>query len=210
MLKHTALFALVLTGAACSFGEVGEPLDSQYFGSANAQNGAVLRGELSYTLQLANRFAEEVPNTINFDFDSAHLDEASRRVLQEQANWIRQFPEVRFRVYGHTDAVGSASYNKRLGLRRARAAVNYLVTQGISRDRLEAVASFGETRPLIQTDARERRNRRTVTEVSGFVQSRVNTLDGRYAEIIYRGYIESAAVPTTLEVDVANPYVRTE
>lgn len=210
MIKYTGLFALLLTSAACSYNEAGKPLDSQYFGSANTQNGAVLRGELSYTLQLANRFAEEVPNTINFDFDSAHLDAGARRVLQQQAGWIRQFPEVRFRVFGHTDAVGSQSYNKSLGLRRARAAVNYLVSQGISRDRLEAVASFGETQPLIETDARERRNRRTVTEVSGFIQSRVNTLDGRYAEIIYRGYIESAAVPTTLEVDVANPYVQSE
>ena len=91
-------------------------------------------------------------------------------MLDRQAHWIKQFPEVRFRVFGHTDAVGSNAYNKSLGLRRARAAVNYLVSRGISRNRLEAVVSFGETQPLIPTPERERRNRRTVTEVSGFLK----------------------------------------
>lgn len=119
--------------------------------------------------------------------------------MREQAQWIRQFPEIRFRVYGHTDAVGSEAYNKRLGLNRAHAVVNFLASQGISKDRLEAVVSFGETQPLIVTEGRERRNRRTVTEVSGFVGSHPTVLEGRYAEIIYREYINSAVPRTTLE-----------
>ena len=199
MLKKSALilsFAAV-TGA-CADKEAGEPLESRYFGSATLQNAAIASGDPSYKVQLANRFAAEVPSMITFDFDSARLDESARLILDQQADWIKQFPEVRFKVFGHTDSVGSESYNKFLGLRRARAAVTYLVRHGISRKRLEAVVSFGETQPLIVTDQRERRNRRTVTEVSGFVQSRVNTLDGRYAEIIYRDYVESAVAERTL------------
>jgi len=198
MLKHTAIFGLALITSACAYSEAGSPLDSQYFGAATANNTAVLSGDRSYRVQLAKRFAQDVPATINFDFDSARLDGNARQVLDEQAAWIRQFPEVRFRVYGHTDAVGSSRYNKSLGLRRARAAVNYLVSRGIGRQRLEAVASFGETQPLVLTDQRERRNRRTVTEVSGFVAARVNELDGKYAAVIYRDYVKSATVPTTL------------
>lgn len=76
-------------------------------------------------------------------------------------------------------------------MRRAQAVVRYLTSQGISRSRLEAVASFGETQPLIVTQGRERRNRRTVTEVSGFV-GRKNELDGKYAAIIRREYVQSA------------------
>jgi peptidoglycan-associated lipoprotein len=76
-----------------------------------------------------------------------------RAILRQQATWIQQFPEVRFRVYGHTDLVGSAAYNQALGLRRAQAAVRFLESQGISRSRLEAVASFGKTRPLVNTSA---------------------------------------------------------
>ncbi|ABF65079.1 OmpA family protein [Ruegeria sp. TM1040] len=203
MLKYAAILGLALATGACAYKEAGEPLDPKYFGSANANNTAVLSGDRSYRVQLATRFANEVPSTINFDFDSARLDGEARRVLDTQAKWIRQFPEVRFRVYGHTDAVGSQTYNKRLGLRRARAAVNYLVSRGISRSRLEAVASFGETQPLIVTDQRERRNRRTVTEVSGFVAARVNELDGKYAAVIYRDYVESAVSPTTISAKTA-------
>ncbi len=102
---------------------------------------------------------------------------------------------MRFKVFGHTDLVGSAGYNQRLGLRRAQAAVAYLTSQGISRSRLEAVVSFGKTRPLIQTSAPEMRNRRTVTEVSGFVESHPLVLNGKYAAIIWREYTESAIRP---------------
>ncbi len=201
MLKYTTIFGLALLTGACAFQEAGEPLSGQYFGQATSNNTAVLTGARNFRIELAKRFAADVPSTINFAFDSAHLDGAAREVLSAQAAWIRQFPEVRFRVYGHTDAVGSQSYNKSLGLRRARAAVNYLVSQGISRSRLEAVASFGETQPLVLTDEPERRNRRTVTEVSGFVAARVNELDGKYAAIIYRDYVQSAVVPTTLTTE---------
>jgi peptidoglycan-associated lipoprotein len=51
---------------------------------------------------------------------------------------------------------------------------------------------------LIVTDGRERRNRRTVTEVTGFVKAHQNVLDGKYAQIIYRDYVNSGVVPTTL------------
>jgi len=105
---------------------------------------------------------------------------------------------VRFRVFGHTDLVGSNSYNKTLGMRRARAAVSYLTSLGIDRSRLEAVVSFGETRPLVPVEARERRNRRTVTAVSGFVRNHPSVLDGKYAAIVYRDYIESAVATTGL------------
>jgi len=51
---------------------------------------------------------------------------------------------------------------------------------------------------LIVTDGRERRNRRTVTEVTGFVKAHQNVLDGKYAQIIYRDYVYSGVVATTL------------
>jgi outer membrane protein OmpA-like peptidoglycan-associated protein len=172
--------------------EAGSEIDTGTFGNASMNNMLVMSGQRDYALSLANRFAEEVPTTINFAFDSATLDSSARQVLNQQAAWIRQFPEVRFRVYGHTDAVGSPAYNKRLGQRRANAAVRYLTSQGIDRSRLEAVASFGETQPVIVTADRERRNRRTVTEVTGFVDRHPMVMDGRYAAVINREYVESA------------------
>jgi len=180
--------------------EAGTQVDTGLFGEATMNNTLVMNGERDYAISLAKRFAEEVPSTINFEFDSYRLDAAAQQALTVQANWIRQFPEVRFRVYGHTDAVGSPSYNKRLGLRRANAAVAFLSARGISRSRLEAVASFGETQPVVATANRERKNRRTVTEVSGFVKRHPTLLDGKYAEVVYREYIASAVPATTLSL----------
>ena len=178
--------------------EAGALVDTGSFGNATLNNRLVMTGERQYTVDLANRFASEVSPMVNFAFNSSQLDGEARAILQQQANWIRQFPEIRFRVYGHTDLVGSDGYNRALGLRRANAVVGYLSTLGINRSRLEAVVSYGETQPLIVTQGRERRNRRTVTEVSGFVKGHPTVLDGKYAQIIYRDYVASAVPPTQL------------
>ncbi len=161
-------------------------------GDSTANNVAVQSGEKNYVIDLNRRFTSEVQSTVTFPFNSSALDADAQAVLRVQANWIRQFPEVRFKVYGHADAVGTNAYNKRLGLRRAHTVVNFLVAHGVERSRLQAVVSFGEERPVIVTQQRERLNRRAVTEVSGFVQSHPAVLNGKYAEVVFREYVESA------------------
>ncbi|ABD53913.1 OmpA family protein [Jannaschia sp. CCS1] len=183
---------LALTACGSTFVETGRPLgahlDEGQFGGPTRSNIGVHNGDIQWAEILGERFANSVPTTINFAFNSAELDAEARNILAQQAAFIRNFPEVRFSVYGHTDAVGSNGYNQRLGRRRARAAVNFLVSQGVSRHRLAALVSLGETQPVVATDMEERRNRRTVTEVSGFMENDPMVLDGRYAEIIYRSY----------------------
>jgi outer membrane protein OmpA-like peptidoglycan-associated protein len=178
--------------------EAGAVIDGGGFGNATMNNVMVQTAPEEYRVNLARRFASEIDSTVTFEFNSTVVDADAQRILSRQADWIRQFPEVRFRVYGHTDLVGSQAYNRGLGLRRAQAVVAYLTTQGIGSDRLEAVASFGELQPLIAPNDRERRNRRTVTEVSGFVETNPLILDGKYAQVIYRNYIVRAAPPSTL------------
>lgn len=184
---------LALAGCANFERPVGSRIDEGGFGNPTMNNVLVMTGQRSYVESLAARFTAEVPSTINFAFDSAVLDDEARAILRQQAAFIRQFPEVRFSVYGHTDLVGSRAYNESLGLRRARAAVNYMVSQGVDRSRLQALVSLGETQPIVATEDRERRNRRTVTEVSGFVQDHPRVLNGEYALIVQRSYISSAA-----------------
>ncbi|MBU2982975.1 OmpA family protein [Lentibacter algarum] len=179
-------------------GESGQLLRGNDFGNATMNNTMIMSGQKSYAIDLANRFAADVITTVHFGFNSATLDAGARDALREQANWIKQFPEITFRVFGHADAPGSNAYNKRLGLRRAKAVVSFLTTQGISRSRLQAVSSLGETQPLVAAAGRERRNRRAVTEVSGFSQRHPTVLDGKYAQIIYRDYVESAQAKTGL------------
>jgi peptidoglycan-associated lipoprotein len=192
LLSGVALIALTACGVDR---EAGSDVDMGTFGNAQMNNTLVMTGQKDYVVALAERFGGEVPDTINFAFNSAALDAASIQTLRHQANWIKQFPEVRFRVYGHTDLVGSNAYNQALGLRRAQAVVSYFASQGISRSRLEAVASYGKTRPIVQTSQPEMRNRRTVTEVSGFVRRHPTVLNGKYAAVIFREYLVLAERP---------------
>ncbi|KCV83091.1 OmpA/MotB protein [Actibacterium atlanticum] len=210
--KITLLSVAALTGlGACSpssvtnfYTEAGASLDGGDFGNSTMGNFQAMTGDGAAIVNLSRRFSTEANTTINFAFNSAALDAQAQQTLRQQAAWIAQYPQVRFRVYGHTDKVGSNNYNKRLGLRRAQTAVSYLVSQGIDRSRLEAVVSFGETQPLVHTESQERANRRTVTEVSGFIKPREQTLDGKYALFNYDEYVRSAyeSVPgTTVEND---------
>ena len=204
-------FPLLLTAAlalaACNPYEFNKPVGSEIdeggFGNATMNNELLMTGKIEATAALGNRFATEVPSTITFDFNSSQLTEAARSTLRQQADWIRQFPEVRFRVYGHTDLVGSDAYNKSLGLRRAQAVVAYFGSLGISTTRLEAVVSYGKTQPVIQTPGPEERNRRTVTEVSGFVNDSEMLLNGKYAAIIMREYINNAVRPHPPNTDIS-------
>ena len=195
--RRSLLLALGGTAlTACSSGylgsEAGSQIDEGGFGNATAHNILIMTGQLDYAVDLAERFEREVPSTMNFAFDSAQLDGEARQILMRQARWIRQFPEVRFRVFGNTDLVGSEAYNRGLGLRRARAVASFLVRNGVDRHRVEAVVSNGETQPLIPTQNRERQNRRAVTQVSGFVQDHPLILNGEYARVVHREYVQSA------------------
>jgi peptidoglycan-associated lipoprotein len=181
------------------FREAGLPINDGGFGNATMSNVLTQTGDSTYRVSLARRFETEVQTMINFEFGSYALDDTARGILRQQADFIRQFPEVRFKVYGHTDLVGSTGSNRALGLRRAETVVLYLASLGIDRGRLEAVVSFGETQPLVVTEGRERRNRRTVTEVSGFVGTEPSVLNGQYAAIIFREYEASATQAVLIE-----------
>lgn len=188
-----AALGLIVGLAACDDPRpVGSHLDEGNFGNPTMNNIMLHNGELTYAQALNQRFSAAVQETITFAFNSAELDAAAQAALREQAAFIREFPEVQFTVYGHTDLVGSRAYNHRLGLARAQAAVNFIVAQGVDRSRLRAMVSLGETQPVIPTELEERRNRRTVTEVSGFVQTHPLILDGEYARVVYREYVGSA------------------
>lgn len=198
-----AIVALLASGllSSCSASGLdrvaGSQIDEGGFGTPTTQNMMVMTSAEPALGHLGSRFASEVPSTINFAFDSDVLDATARAALDLQANFMRRFPEVRFSVYGHADEVGSPAYNKDLGLRRARAAVAFIGARGVSLNRLEALVSYGETRPVVATLEPERANRRTVTEVSGFVAGAPMLLDGKYGRLAYRRYVARVTYPAT-------------
>ena len=96
-----------------------------------------------------------------FGYDSFELSEEARQTLQANADWLQNNAEVKVEVEGHCDDRGTTEYNLALGARRARAAQDYLITLGVSAERL-SVISYGEELPQC-TDSNEscwQRNRR--------------------------------------------------
>ncbi|MFQ5565967.1 MAG: OmpA family protein [Paracoccaceae bacterium] len=193
-LKIIAVLATGMALAGCSFtGPAGEGANSHLYGVATAQNinAQIAYGDPASRIRALNEaFRAAAQDTVTFAFDSTALDSSARAALDQQVKWLKANPHVRMTVVGHADKVGTDAYNDRLGLRRARAVVAYLARHGVSRGRLDAVESRGESEPVVQTEERERRNRRTVTSVAGFERHYVGDgLDGEYAQRVYGEYV---------------------
>lgn len=92
-------------------------------------------------------FRVSVGDRVFFGYDRFDLSAEARSVLERQAAWLRQYPNVRILVAGNCDERGTREYNLALGARRAAAARDYLVSLGIAANRVESV-SYGKERPL--------------------------------------------------------------
>ena len=86
-------------------------------------------------------------SVIYFDTDRFNIDSTDAAALQAQAQYFARFPQLTFTIEGHTDERGTREYNLALGERRANSAKNYLVSLGVSADRIRTV-SYGKERPV--------------------------------------------------------------
>jgi peptidoglycan-associated lipoprotein len=91
-------------------------------------------------------FLKEVRDAY-FDLDKADIRADAREALSHDAEFLRNYPQLKVTIEGHCDERGSTEYNLALGDRRAAAVKQYLVSQGISADRLSTV-SFGKEKPF--------------------------------------------------------------
>ena len=91
--------------------------------------------------------AIEALKDIHFDFDKYDIRPADAKILDENAKWMKVNPNYLILVEGHCDERGTNEYNMALGERRAKAAMNYLVAQGVTAARITTI-SYGEERPL--------------------------------------------------------------
>ncbi|HFD80004.1 MAG TPA: OmpA family protein [Gammaproteobacteria bacterium] len=98
---------------------------------------------------------------VHFRYDSHELTDDSRQVLDRIARLLRQHPDVRFEIAGHSDAQGDPAYNEWLSQQRAEEVKRYLVAHGVSAEQLTA-RGYGSRQPLAPNDSREGllRNRR--------------------------------------------------
>ena len=108
--------------------------------------------------------ADGVPDRVFFATNETVLTTASRETLRAQASWLRTNASINVVLEGHADERGTREYNLALGERRANSAKDYLMTYGVSSDRI-SVLSYGKERPV---DAGSNplawsKNRRSVT-----------------------------------------------
>ena len=105
--------------------------------------------------------ANDALKPINFDFDKAVIRPGDAKTLDASADWLRRNPNNLLLIEGHCDERGTPEYNLALGERRAKAAMDYLVSKGVSSDRI-TIVSFGKERPLCSesSEACRAQNRR--------------------------------------------------
>ena len=155
ILKSTFLvlmFGLVVSACATKKTTTDAKMDSQI--QADVYIGTDTVGEL----------AKGVPDRVFFATNESLLTTKSRDTLRKQAAWLRENTNVNVVIEGHADERGTREYNLALGERRANAAKDYLMTYGISAERI-TVISYGKERPVntASTPLAWSQNRRSVT-----------------------------------------------
>jgi len=110
--------------------------------SVGQMQGDVYKGKDS-----VEYLASGVPDRVFFATNETVLTTSSRETLRKQAGWLRKNSSINIVLEGHADERGTREYNLALGERRANSAKDYLMTYGISSDRI-SVLSYGKERPV--------------------------------------------------------------
>lgn len=160
--------ALALALGACGKktppAEVPPPVDQSANPPGTATDDSVDLVELP--AMQADLIAKAGSDTVYFGTDEYSLDDQSRATLAAQARWMMANQSVRASIEGHADERGTREYNLALGERRANAAKDFLIAQGVPAGRLTTI-SWGKERPIAMGSNEEAwaQNRRAVTVV---------------------------------------------
>jgi peptidoglycan-associated lipoprotein len=106
-----------------------------------------IQGDVYTGTDTVEYLASGVADRVFFATNESVLTTAARETLRKQAAWLRKNSKITVVLEGHADERGTREYNLALGERRANAAKDYLMTYGISSDRI-SVLSYGKERPV--------------------------------------------------------------
>ena len=96
-------------------------------------------------------FVVNVGDRVFFETDSSELTEQARATLDKQSQWLNLYNRYAFTIEGHADERGTREYNLALGARRAETVRQYLVSRGVSAQRMRTI-SYGKERPVATCD----------------------------------------------------------
>ena len=132
--------------------------------TAKKASTSQMQGDVYTGLDTVEYLASGVKDRVFFATNKSTLTTASRDTLRTQAAWMRKNEDITVSVEGHADERGTREYNLALGDRRANAVKDYLMTYGISANRV-SVISYGKERPVNSgsTPLAWSQNRRSVT-----------------------------------------------
>jgi len=114
---------------------------------STAKKSGNIDGDVYTGKETVKFLAAGVPDRVFFATNKSSLTTASRATLRKQATYLRKNKNLNVTIEGHADERGTREYNLALGERRANAAKDYLMTYGISANRL-SVISYGKERPV--------------------------------------------------------------
>jgi len=138
----------------------GAAYNSQYF----SQKDSSIKGVVTSDLDVKKIIVGNVYklNNIRFETNSSALNESSRTIIADFAEFLKGNPKVTVAIHGHTDTEGDPQSNLTLSNDRAKAVYNYLINMGIESARL-SYKGFGQSKPVASNDTEEGRsqNRRT-------------------------------------------------
>ena len=129
------VMVLSLVLSACATQQKATKIDSQ------------IQGDVYQGTDTVKYLADGVPDRVFFATNESILTTKSRDTLRKQAAWLRKNSSINVVLEGHADERGTREYNLALGERRANAAKDYLMTYGISSNRI-SVISYGKERPV--------------------------------------------------------------
>ena len=137
--------------------------DSSSTSSSGSSSSSASSSAAAGTDSAADKLAS-IGNTVYFSYDSAALDGNSQATLYRQAAFLNGNPSLTVTIEGHCDERGTREYNLALGERRAAAARDYLLAQGVDPARIKVI-SYGKERPAMAGSNEESwaKNRRAAT-----------------------------------------------
>jgi len=115
--------------------------------ATSTKQTGMMQGDVYTGTDTIEYLASGVADRVFFATNKSTLTTAARDTLRKQAAWMRKKKDLTFAIEGHADERGTREYNLALGERRANAAKDYLMTYGISANRL-SVISYGKERPV--------------------------------------------------------------